>query len=277
MNSNTQSIREIKENLGRGKSYLNKQEPLKGISSICEALKLYMQNKLFGKDKIEIEYLIVELVQITCQIHILKPYIPSDFEYKRGQEKKLYNDLVGIIRNVAEDLHKESAEQSQVDDPQAKKDKLLQKMQSLLMSGKKMQASSHVKKITEECGDTADIYSHIANIYYQANMYREALSYIKKALNKNPNDIKSYRTAINSLRKLKEYDKAENMFQQALKKFGEHPNIYINMARLYWEWEKPEEAKTTAEKAVSLDPDNEEIQQVLSEIKQWRESKLKTN
>ncbi len=272
MNSNSQAIREIKDNLGRGKSYLNKQEPLKGISSICEALKLYMQNKLFGKDKIEIEYLIVEVVQIICQIQILQSYIPSDFEYTRGQEKKLYNDLVGIIRCVAENLQKESSE-NQEQDLEVQKNKLLEKMQSQLMSGKKMHASSHAKKLLEEYGDTADMYSHIANTYYQANMYREALTYIKKALNKDPNNIKSYRTAINSLRKLKEYEKAENIFQQALKKFGEHPNIYMNMARMYWEWEKPEEAQSTAEKAVALDPDNQEVQQVLSEIKQWRESK----
>lgn len=276
MNSNLQTNREIKENIGRGKAHLNKQEPLKGIASVCEALKLYLQSKMFGKDKIEIEYLISEVVQIMSQLHILSPYIPSDFQYTRGQERKLYKDLVGIIRSIAEELNKDSNEQEEENSAELKKRKLLEKMESSLLSGKKMQASSHVKKLVEEYGETAENYSYIANIHYQAGMYKEALAYIKKSLNKDPNVIKSYRIAINTLRKLQEYEKAESLFQQALNRFGEHSNIYINMARLYWEWNKPDKAQQAADKAVALDPENQETEQLLSDIRLWLNSRSNT-
>jgi len=275
MNFNIQATREIKENLGRGKAHLNKQEPLKGIASVCEAIKLYLQNKLYGKEKIEIEYLIYEVVQIISQLQVLSPYIPSDFQYTRGQEKKLYKDLVGIIRCISDELNKEPSEQEDKS-AEVQKRKLLEKMESTLLSGKKMQASSHVKKLIEEYGDNAENYSHIANTYYQAGMYKEAFAYIKKALNKNPNNVTFYRIAINSLRKLQEFEKAENLFQQALNRFGEHANIYLNMARLYWEWNKPNEAKQAADKAISLEPDNEEISRTYSDITTWINSKSKT-
>ena len=276
MNSNVQSSREIKENLGRGKAYLNKQEPLKGIASICEALKIYSPKKLFGQEKIEIEYFISEVVQIISQLQILVPYLPPDFQYTRGQEKKLYNTLVQIIRSVAQELNKDGPEQEEDNSAEIKKRKLLEKMEAALLSGKKLHSSSHIKKLVEEHGETKEIYYNIAHVHYQAGMYKEALTYIKKALQKDPEDISSYRIAINSLRKLKEYEKAESLFQQAINKFGEHSNIYINMARLYWEWNKPEKAEQAADKALSLDPDNQETAQIISDIKLWVNSKLNT-
>ena len=269
-----ETVREIKEHLGRAKSYLNRHEPIKGIASTCEALKSILQSRLYGTDKIEIEVLLSETVQMVNTTAVISKYLPENFAYQKGQEKALYKDLVAVVQNISEDMQKKSSKQkSEEENEEARKQRLLKTLQNFLESQDKVKAAGNIKKLVKNFGDHPGIYTDIAESFYKAGCYKEALSYVEKSLDKDNQDLRAYKVAVNSFRFLKEYDEAETFFKKALKVFGEHSNIYMNLSKLYLECEKYNQALQAASRALDLDPNNSEIEELVSEIKQESENK----
>lgn len=265
MNIYKKPAQEAKENLGRAKAFLNKQEVLKGVASACEGLKIFLRTKLYGTEKIELEYQIAEIIHMIKTHPHLSPYLPSDFAYHKGSEKQLYNSLVEAIQNMAQTLQQER-EESEEEDPEALKRRLLERMQQSLQSNDRMKASQQLKKIVQEYGGSPGIYSEVADSFYRAGQHKEAIQFARKALDRDPKDMTAYRVAVNAFRSLKQYDQAEAFYRKALGAFGEHANIYLNLARLYREWGKMDNAAAAAKQALSLDCDCQEAESLLQEI-----------
>jgi tetratricopeptide (TPR) repeat protein len=265
MNIYKKPAQEAKENFGRAKAFLNKQEVLKGVASTCEGLKVFLRSKLFGTEKIEVEYQIAEVIHMIKTHPHLSSYLPEGFAYHKGSEKQLYNSLVAAVQSMAEALQQESGE-SEEEDPEVAKRRLLEKMQQSLQSNDRMKASQQLKKIVQEHGGSPGVYSEIADNFYRAGQPKEAVQFARKALERDPKDMTAYRVAVNAFRSLKQYDKAESFYHKALEAFGEHANIYLNLARLYREWGKRDKAAAAAQQALSLDEACQEAKVLLQEM-----------
>ena len=261
-----QTSHNLKLNLGRSKSFLNKHEYLKGLVSLCEALKSFIQGQFYGTEKIEISYRIEEITNMLASFPNLSTYLPENLKYVRGQERELYKDLVSVLHKIAADLKSNEIKPDPEVNAELEKRRLLEKMQEMLLARDSGGVARNLKQIVQAYGDDPQIFVDIAEAYYQAGEYSHALSYALKALKMDKRQMQAYRVAINACRYQKKYDFSEKLYFQALKVFGEHANIYFNMAKLYREWNKPQQAKESLDKAMELEPDNNDVLQLHKEM-----------
>ncbi len=259
---------EVKGLLGRGRAYLNKKEIIKGIMAICEGIKLIINSKIFGKEKIEIDYLLAETVQIVSTIPEIKDYLPEDFGYSKGGERKLLQDLVGVIKKIAKEMEQGKIEKNnkEIEEKEKRKKELLNMLQEYITKKNYMSAGGILKKILTDFGSSPDVFVEVGNKFYLTGDYKQSIKFCKEALKKDPKNMDAYRIIINSYRFLREYATAEKYYKKTLQVFGEHGNIYYNMAKLYSEWEKQDEAKNSIKKAIELEPENQEYKALAKEI-----------
>lgn len=250
---------EIKNTLGRAKAYLNKKEIVKGIMSVCEGVKLFIGSKIYGKDRMEIEYQIAELSDIIKNIPEIKDYLPDNFGYSKGKEKGFLQDLVGSIKKIVKEIEsggiKEDEEAKKMEE---KKKRLLDMLQEYLLKKDQMGAASVIKRILSEYKDSPSIFVDIATKFYEAKDYNKALEFCKETLKRDKKNMDAFRIMVNCYRFMENYPAAEMCYKKAIEIFGEHGNIYFNLSRLYLEWDKKEEAKQAIKKALELDPHNNE-------------------
>ncbi len=257
---------EVKNLLGRGKAYLNKKEIIKGIMAICEAMKLFMKSNIHGKERIEIEILMGEVAQIISTIPEIKEYLPANFGYSKGGEKKFLLDLVGIIKKIAKEIEEGRNKEEEKKSKEQKKKELFDILQEYLMKKDYMDAATVIKKIFSEYGADPAVIVDVAKRFYSSGNYDKTIHFCKQALNKNPKDMNALRLLINAYRCKKDYESAEKCYKKALEFFGEHGNIYFNLSKLYKEWDKGEEAREAIQKAIKLEPDNKEYKELAQKI-----------
>jgi tetratricopeptide (TPR) repeat protein len=264
---NARPSMQVKGLLGRGKAYLNKKEIIKGIMAICEGLKLFLNSKIYGQERIEIDYLLAELSQIISTIPEIKEYFPEDFGYSKGNEKKFLQDLVNIIKKIAKEIGEGNDKiKKELDEQEKKKKKLLEMLQEYISKKDYMGAGGVLKKILAEYGGSSDIFVDVANKFYSSGDYEQTIKFCKEALKKDPQNMGAYRMLINFYRFLKDYPAAEKYFKKSLEVFGEHGNIYFNMAKLYKEWQKEDKARASIKKALDLEPENKQYRALAKEI-----------
>ncbi|MFP4167887.1 MAG: tetratricopeptide repeat protein [Desulfonatronovibrionaceae bacterium] len=268
--SNPQA-REIKEHLGRAKSLFNRHEVLRGIVTALEGMKLYFSGRFYGSQKIEIEYMFAEIVQMFTTFNEVKGFLPPGFSYEKGKEREIYQQLIKIIQDMAKSIEEQEAENDS-DSEELRRRRLLEKMQACLQSKDKVKAASHMKALVDAYGEDPEVFNDIAEGLYQSGNLDQALVFAEKALAKDKKNQTAYRIIVNVHRHRGDYKKAEQTYRQALKAFGEHANIFLNLHRLYKEWGKPDKAEAAANKALELDPDNEEVREFLDGLKQEKGS-----
>ncbi len=255
----------IKGLLGRAKSQLNKKDTIKGILSMCEALKLFLNSKLIGQERIEVDYLIAELVQIISTIPEIREYLPEGFKYVKGEEKRLLQDLVKMVKNILKEME-EGEELKARKEEEEKKKRLLDMLQRYLLNKDAMGSANAINKILKEYGGSAEVLADVAERFYQAKDYEQTIRFCKESLKKDPRNMQAFRILINAYRNLGRYEDAERCYKKTLKVFGEHGNIYFNLAKLYKEWGKIKEAKASISKALKLEPSNSLYQKFAQEI-----------
>ncbi|MFO7817750.1 MAG: hypothetical protein ACQES5_03040 [Thermodesulfobacteriota bacterium] len=263
--SNPQA-REIKENLGRAKSLFNRHEVLRGIVTALEGMKLYFKGGFYGAQRIEIEYLFAEIVQMFVAFPEVKKFLPDDFGYEKGKEKEIYQQLIKIIQDIAASFQEQAEDDDQSEDEEIRRRRLLEKMQACLQSNDKIKAASHIKSLVDTYGAEPEVYNDIAENLYQAGQLDQAMNFAQKALIKDKKSQSAYKIIINVLRYKGEYAKAEQCYMKTLKVFGEHANIYLNLHRLYKEWGKEKKALAAARKTLELDSENEEAREYLEQV-----------
>ncbi|EPR44417.1 hypothetical protein dsx2_1778 [Desulfovibrio sp. X2] len=253
--------KEIKTHIGKAKVYLNKHQTVRCMGELLAAIKIHIfcQKKILGTDKIEIEYSLDELMNGLSAVPELKRYISSPLTYKKGAERRTYMVLIRILRRIRDDMERGTPTESPEElEAKRKRQAMLGKMEEFLMKGDQMMVAAIVNKLVSESGGDSYVLMDVAERFYKAKDWRGVVQHSLEAIRKNPKEMRAYKLAINAYRFLKEYDAAMALFKQAIGVFGHHPNIYINLTKLYYEWGKPKKAYEAAMMTLKLEPGNVE-------------------
>ena len=81
------------------------------------------------------------------------------------------------------------------------------------------------------------------------------LNTIKKAQQRFPDSLSFYKMEYSHYLKNNNFDKAQNLIENLLKKHTKDPELYYNLALLYFEQEEYEESANICKKAIELNPD----------------------
>lgn len=258
--------KEIKTRIGKAKVYLNKHQAIRCMAEVLGAIKIHIvcQKKLVGAEKIEIEYSLDELMTGLGAFAELQPYISEPLGYKRGSERASYMQLLGILQKISADMQSGgTGGDSEEAEAKRKQQALLDKLEEFLLKGDQMMVAAITKKLMAESGGDSNMLMDMAERFYKSKDWKGVLGYAREAIRKNPKEMRAYKLAINAYRNLKEYEQALVLFKQAISVFGHHPNIYVNLAKLYYEWGKPKKAFDSARMALKLDPNNDEAERMV--------------
>ncbi len=107
------------------------------------------------------------------------------------------------------------------------------------------EAANYLKEaLQDESFDKKHIaYFYLAKIHKELGNTREYLKNLEKATAYNPMFIEAQLELGNAYIELKEYDRAQELYNNLLSNNVELPEIYLNLARIYYEKEHFEDAK----------------------------------
>ncbi len=108
-----------------------------------------------------------------------------------------------------------------------------------------------------------DAYHNLANVYQQGGDWQQALENYQKAVEINPNIWQSHQNMAAIYFEMGEFEKAEESALKLLTINPELPYIYRNLGLIYLNLNQPEEAKKYLEIAQQINPEDEEVKNLL--------------
>jgi tetratricopeptide (TPR) repeat protein len=261
----------VKEDIARAKGYLNRNEFLKSIDAAINALDNKRGAKFMGKDRFEIAYYLEEYCSQLSNHPQIKDFLASIMiritpfvQYQEGQEK-LVRDRLNIIKTrmqMQEDLKQETSQQERLQ----RKNQLLEKAEVYLAEQNLPMMRSYFRRVAEEFGDEAGVLTGIGETLFKAELFNEAVEPFELALELNPRDGRAFASLVQCRLNLRDWEDAEKLYLAALKTFGAHPRTLFNLAKLYKQMRKFDDAEDYARLAVSGQPDFTEARELLREL-----------
>lgn len=260
-----------RENLSRARSYLRRSDLIRSFESVCSALNDIIAARPVGQARYEAEVLIYEYIsELNKHPQIIKffqkrkihatPYI----RYNKSQERELLNRLETILHGMQEELQASSEQHSE---------KKLTKKQDLMSKGKELMAQKDyprgkgvLRRVIDGWGHEEGLVTEIAMLFLENKLFMEASELFEKAIEDFPSDSKAYGGAVRCYKELHEFEKCEAIYLKAIKQFGSHPKTLLNMAELYKQWRKPDQAYDFAKRALTADPNLEEAKTIIAEM-----------
>lgn len=261
----------VKEDIARAKGYLNRNEFLKSLEAAINALDNKRGAKFMGKDRFEIAYYLEEYCsQLSNHPHVkdflasIKIRITPFVQYQEGQEK-LVRDRLNIIKTrmqMEADLKQEASQQER----EQRKNQLLEKAEAYLAEQNLPMMRSYYRRVAEEFGNDPGVLTGIGETLFKAELFNEAIEPFEQALEFNPRDDRAFASLVQCRLNLRDWQEAEKLYLSALKTFGAHPRTLYNLAKLYKQMRKFDDAEDYVRLAVSGQPDFVEAKLLLREL-----------
>ena len=262
----------IGHNIARAKSLVKRNELPRALDCLMAALENFTPGSLIGKARYEAE---VHIQQCIVDIN-LNPAVrklltefsrssKAGIRYKPGEEAALLA-VLGVLRKALENIEL-AAKQGAQDAVAQRKAALLEKGQGLLAAGEGVKAKAELRKLAEEFGKEPGILSCIGNMFAAVQLCAEAAEFLELAVEAFPKDGQNYGALVDCYMGMREYEKAEAVYQKALKQFGPHPRTLVNLAKVCKLLNKRQKAAEMAQRALSLEPGNAEAKEIADSIR----------
>ncbi|MFW5487441.1 MAG: tetratricopeptide repeat protein [Desulfovibrio sp.] len=248
------SIQKIKTHLARSKAYYNRNEILRSLVSLAEALKLELSVKLSGQDKLVVLNGLREMTQLLGRIEEVKKYCPAPLVFSPGQERNVLVCLAKTIKVMHAVALKEDHEKAM--ERKISIDKLMLHGQTCLQNGKISEAEKAFNEAIELYVDEKALFSMIGTSLIEAGQERLAVKYFIQAMEEYPDDAQSY------LKVAEAYQKADNpksgirALKRGMKHLGKRADFYLQIALLEQAQGNTKEALQSVTESLALDEHN---------------------
>ncbi|RXE65451.1 tetratricopeptide repeat protein, partial [Muribaculaceae bacterium Isolate-002 (NCI)] len=135
-----------------------------------------------------------------------------------------------------------------------RKKTLIQTGVQLMREGQAAKGRAFLKRVADEFSDEEGIRIQLGQIFAAAGQYAEAAEMYEEAMLSQPREAAAYTGAVTAWLKLREFEKAENVYKAILRTFGGHPSTFGKMAKMYLEWRQRGQAEDMALRALQADP-----------------------
>lgn len=248
----------VSQKLARAKSLLRRDATIRALEALMEGLELYDPKHMMSKVRFELEVLIQECVselnrqpairnlfaEIAKSTKVFVPYTP-------GQEGK----LMAMLQLVHKALNKNIEEKQRTadEDRQARKKTLEERGLGYLKKGELPRGKSSLKVLAEEFGKEPGVLVQVSAWFMEYRLFFEAAETLEQAMELFPRESRPYSMAAECYKELHELEKMEAIYLKAIKEFGRHPKTLLNLAKVYLERNKKEEAFQLAQEAWKKD------------------------
>ena len=171
----------------------------------------------------------------------------------------LLDGLAKILRDEAEESIRREAEARL-----ERKKTLIQAGVQLMREGQAAKGRAFLKRVADEFSDEEGIRIQLGQIFAAAGQYAEAAEMYEEAMLSQPREAAAYTGAVTAWLKLREFEKAENVYKAILRTFGGHPSTFGKMAKMYLEWRQRGQAEDMALRALQADPQQTDALEVMA-------------
>ena len=145
-------------------------------------------------------------------------------------------------------------------------DRQLQYGKALLAVGKEEEAINALETSLKQDPESPELARAVGEVFLAADLDQYATKAFKKAINLMPNEIHTYNRLGIALRKQKKYLEAIQEYQKALQKEPENEVILYNISIAYYNQGLKQEAKTTLEKLLKINPNHGQAMDALKSL-----------
>lgn len=240
---------------------LKKGKYMPAVQAVHDGLILFLKTQVMKAERSEFEDILQKVTYSLNADKELRKIYPLIISYTPGEERA----LLDAMRELLQELQKALNESVQ-DDMQAvlaQKNAALEKGQEHLDKGEWDKAKSVFDQLVSDFSGDTDLKADIADRYLNAGRYKEAFHMLDDALRDDPNAIHLYNRIGMVLRKMKDYDTAEQYYLKALTLTTSDEYLLYNVGRLYYDWRKWKKMAEAAQKAVEINPDFAEAVKML--------------
>lgn len=257
----TVEAKQIREDIARAKSYIQRSDYLRTLQVLSRAVGGLVGNPVFGREKFEIQALLDECVRDFNDMKLIKKLFPAGVTYTRGKEKAFHGTLVRLYEKLKQAMDK--AKLAKIRQRLEMLDTLLIEAGEQIKAKEPLEARKLFRKASEEFKDIDGIQSDIGTRMMQGGMISEAVEYLRAALDANRNDPRAHSSLITCYEVMNENDKAIEAIKDAMRYLGSSEGLQARLAKLYFAKRDWAEAHKYAQAVVEKNPLNMEAKKIV--------------
>lgn len=255
----------VTQNIARARGFLKRNEVLRALEALQVAVEMFQPRKIIGKARYETEIHLQECVEDLSRhptVHnflkaVSKGKEPS-IRYHIGEEEALSGTL-RVIYKVLKDQEEEIS-LIEGDTSEMRRDNYWERGTACLAEGQAPKGRALLRRMGEEFGHEPGVLTKIGGVLMEHRYLFEAVEFLEEAVERFPKESQAYSYLVKAYTELREWEKAEDLYTKALKRFGQHPNTLLNLGNLYRAWGKRDKAYDVAMRLLRLQPDSEDVQ-----------------
>ncbi|NJB69390.1 tetratricopeptide (TPR) repeat protein [Desulfobaculum xiamenense] len=259
----------VKRNIARASNHLNKNDFLKAVDAARTAFALVPAcTTVVGQQKIELRFMLEEFCDkfsntpgILLILSRMKMRARPYLKFVNGNHEMIASRLE-IFGTRLEDMEREKVERHELQ-RDARRKELLDKGQQCLDSGETPRGKAYLRRVAEEFGDEPGVVTDVGKRMLAAELFPEAAEILEESRSRFPGDSEAYQHCVHAYLGMGEFAKAEAVYKDALRQFGNHPITLLNLSKLYLAWRKRDEAYDYARRALEADPSLDEARAIM--------------
>lgn len=260
--------KELRENIARANGYLRRNEIPRALQTMAQALRQFAGVQLMRAARAELDIQISDFLSALVHHQSMQPLLdptgsgkPRPIRYQLGKETALATVLDGLCKIITN--KEEEAIRKRTEEQLERKKTLIETGTKLLREGQLAKGRAFLKRVAEEFSDDEGIRVQLGKIFAAQGQLVEAAEMYEESMEKQPREAAAYTGAVAAWLELREYEKAEKVFQAILRTFGGHANTFGKMAKMYWDWRKRDKAEELALRALQGNPNQAEAREVM--------------
>ncbi|MBD5642096.1 MAG: tetratricopeptide repeat protein [Desulfovibrio sp.] len=265
--------KELRENIARANGYLRRNEVARALNTMGSALRQFAGVQLMRGPRAELDIQISEFLTALMHHQAMQPLLdphntgkPKPIRYQQGKEGALATVLEGLAKIMVNEA--ESEIRRATEERVERKKMLIETGTKLLSEGQLAKGRAFLKRVAEEFSEDPGIRVQLARIFLAAGQQMEAAEMFEESIEHEPREVQAYSGAVTTWLEMREYERAEKVFQAILRTFGGHPNTFGKMAKMYWDWHKRDKAEELAIRALQGNKSQPEAMEVMAALKQ---------
>jgi len=240
---------------------LKKGKYMPAVQAVHDGLILFLKNSVMKGERDEFEDILKKVTYALNSDKELRKIYPLVISYDPGQERALLDAMRELLQELQKALNE--SVQSDLDAIMAQKQAALEQGQKYLDVQEWDKAKATFDQLVSDFGGDTDLKADIADRYLNAGRYQEAFHMLDDALKDDPNAIHLYNRIGMVLRKMKDYETAERYYLKALTLTADDEYLHYNLGRLYYDWRKWKKMASSAQTALTINPDFGEAAKML--------------
>lgn len=264
--------KELRENIARANGYLRRNEVPRALTAMGSALRQFAGVQLMRGPRAELDIQISEFLNALMHHQAMQPLLdpqglgkPKPIRYQQGKEAALATVLEGLAKIITSSAEEEIRRQTE--ERAERKKMLIETGTRLLKEGQLAKGRAFLKRVAEEFSEDEGIRVQLGKIFVAHGRLVEAAEMYEESMEVQPREVAAYTGAVAAWLELREYERAEKVFQAILRTFGGHPNTYGKMAKMYWDWRKRDKAEELAIRALQGNSSQPEAREVMDALK----------